>query len=64
LKKAYTQDYHYTYTDDAMVVEAMGEHIHLVDGNAENLKITGPKDLIIAEALMKADSPVFIHSKI
>ncbi len=64
LKRAYTKDYHYTYTDDAMVVEAMGEHIHLVDGNAENLKITGPKDLIIAEALMKADTPVFIHSKI
>ncbi|HTA83045.1 MAG TPA: 2-C-methyl-D-erythritol 4-phosphate cytidylyltransferase [Bacteroidia bacterium] len=64
LKKAYLQDFHYTYTDDAMVVEAMGEHIHLVDGNPENLKITGPKDLIIAEALMKADSQVFVSNKI
>jgi 2-C-methyl-D-erythritol 4-phosphate cytidylyltransferase len=64
LKKAYSQDYHYTYTDDAMVVEAMGEHIRLVDGNPENLKITGPKDLIIAEALMKADAQVFIPNKI
>ena len=63
LKKAYTQDYHYTYTDDAMVVEAMGEDIRLVDGNVENLKITGPKDLIIAEALMKAEAQVFIPNK-
>jgi 2-C-methyl-D-erythritol 4-phosphate cytidylyltransferase len=64
LKKAYSQDYHYTYTDDAMVVEAMGESIRLVDGNPENLKITGPKDLIIAEALMKAEAQVFIPNKI
>jgi 2-C-methyl-D-erythritol 4-phosphate cytidylyltransferase len=63
LKKAYLQDYHYTYTDDAMVVEAMGEHIRLVDGNVENLKITGPKDIYIAEALMKAESQVVVHAK-
>ncbi|HTB07127.1 MAG TPA: 2-C-methyl-D-erythritol 4-phosphate cytidylyltransferase [Bacteroidia bacterium] len=64
LKKAYTHDYHYTYTDDAMVVEAMGEAIRLVDGNPENIKITGPKDLIIAEALMKAEAQVFVPHKI
>jgi 2-C-methyl-D-erythritol 4-phosphate cytidylyltransferase len=46
-----------------MVVEAMGEHIRLVDGNVENLKITGPKDLIIAEALMKAEAQPFIPNK-
>ncbi|HTA26157.1 MAG TPA: 2-C-methyl-D-erythritol 4-phosphate cytidylyltransferase [Bacteroidia bacterium] len=55
IKKAYLQEYHYTFTDDAMVVEAMGENIHLVDGNAENIKITSPKDLAIAEVLLKAD---------
>jgi 2-C-methyl-D-erythritol 4-phosphate cytidylyltransferase len=64
IKKAYEQDYKYTFTDDATVVEAMGEHIRLVDGNTENLKITGPKDLIIAEALIKAESQVFIPNKI
>ncbi len=64
LKKAYEQDYKYTFTDDATVVEAMGEHIRLVDGNTENLKITGPKDLIIAEALLKAEAQAFIPTKI
>jgi len=56
LKKAYQQDYKYTFTDDATVVEAMGQQIRLVDGNSENLKITSPKDLIIAEALIKAEA--------
>ena len=64
LKKAYQQDYKYTFTDDATVVEAMGEQIRLVDGNTENLKITGPKDLIIAEALIKAEAQAFIPTKI
>lgn len=53
IKKAYQQDYKYTYTDDATVVEAIGEKIHLIDGNPDNIKITTPKDLVIAEALLK-----------
>ncbi len=64
IKKAYQQEYHYTYTDDAIVVEAMGEHIRLVDGNPENIKITGPKDLLIAEVLLKAEAQPFIPTKI
>jgi len=56
IKKAYEQEYHYAYTDDAMVVEAMGEDIRLVDGNPENIKITSPKDLLIAEVLLKSES--------
>lgn len=64
LKKAYQQDYKYTFTDDATVVEAMGEEIRLVDGNPDNLKITSPKDLIVAEALMKAEAQSFIPNKI
>jgi 2-C-methyl-D-erythritol 4-phosphate cytidylyltransferase len=64
LKKAYEQDYKYTFTDDATVVEAMGEQIRLVDGNPENIKITSPKDLIVAEALMKAEAQSFTPNKI
>jgi 2-C-methyl-D-erythritol 4-phosphate cytidylyltransferase len=56
IKKAYQQEYHYTFTDDAMAVEAMGENIRLVDGNPENIKITSPKDLLIAEVLLKAEA--------
>ena len=41
-----------TYTDDASVVEAFGFDITLVDGNRENIKITTPYDLKIAETLI------------
>ena len=40
------------FTDDASVVEAKGHAINLVDGNYENIKITLPKDFLIANALL------------
>jgi len=52
LKKAYNQNYNKNFTDDANVVESIGEKIHLVNGNIENIKITTPVDLIIAETLL------------
>jgi len=51
--KAYEQEYSSTYTDDASVLEKMGEKIVLTKGNPENIKITRPIDLIIAAALIK-----------
>ncbi len=52
IKKAFLQEYHHTFTDDASVLEAMGEKINLIEGNRENIKITTPQDLIIAEAII------------
>jgi 2-C-methyl-D-erythritol 4-phosphate cytidylyltransferase len=52
LTAAYQQEYKSQFTDDASVVEAMGVHIALVNGNSENIKITEPFDLRIAELLM------------
>ena len=41
-------------TDDAMVVEQYGKtKVNFVDGSYENIKITTPEDLVIAEALLK-----------
>ena len=41
-------------TDDAMVVESMtGERVKLVEGSYENLKVTTPEDMVIAECLLK-----------
>lgn len=54
LKKAYKQPYNDNFTDDASVVEAMGRSITLVEGNRENIKITTPFDLTVAEALFNA----------
>lgn len=52
LHKAYLQDYTPFFTDDASVVENDGIKIHLVEGNRENIKITSPLDLKIAQALL------------
>lgn len=51
LLKAYGQDFSPLFTDDASVVEAMGEPVSLVEGNRENIKITTPFDLLIAQAV-------------
>lgn len=43
-----------TVTDDAMVVEQMmGRKVKLVRGSYENIKITTPEDLLIAEAFLE-----------
>jgi len=51
LRQAYCQEYTDWFTDDASVVEALGEKVHLVDGNRENIKLTTPFDLKLAEML-------------
>ena len=52
LKAANKQPYNDGFTDDASVVEAFGFNITLVEGNRENIKITTPYDLKIAEVLI------------
>lgn len=53
LKRAYSQDFSEDFTDDATVIESLGIEINLVEGNYENIKITRPADLKIAESLLK-----------
>jgi len=53
IKRAYNRITDDSFTDDASVLEAMGETIRLFEGNRENIKITHPDDLLIAQALMK-----------
>ena len=52
LKAANRQPYNNGFTDDASVVEAFGFDVTLVEGNRENIKITTPYDLKIAEVLI------------
>jgi 2-C-methyl-D-erythritol 4-phosphate cytidylyltransferase len=40
-------------TDDAMLVEAIGEDVFVVQGSSHSLKITTPTDLLLAEALLQ-----------
>lgn len=54
LRQAYRQPYAPQFTDDASVVEALGERITLVEGNRENIKLTTPADLLLAKGIMEA----------
>ena len=51
LRRAYEQTYTDMFTDDASVVETLGEKVYLVEGNRENIKLTTPFDLKLAELL-------------
>ena len=56
IKAANRQPYNDGFTDDASVVESYGYQITLVEGNRENIKITTPYDMIVAEALLTPSS--------
>jgi 2-C-methyl-D-erythritol 4-phosphate cytidylyltransferase len=53
LLPAFQIDYKERFTDEATVVEAFGLKISLVEGDEDNIKITRPVDLLIAEALLE-----------
>ena len=52
LLDAYDTEYQENFTDDASVVENAGYKIYLSEGNEENIKITSPIDLKMAEMLL------------
>lgn len=57
LRRAYEQRFIESFTDDASVVEALGEQVAGVEGNRENIKLTTPFDLVIAKTLMECWIP-------
>jgi len=52
LLPAYAQPYRESFTDEASVVEAYGGKVFLLNGEANNIKITTPIDLVIAENIL------------
>lgn len=52
LLPAYQAPFRDSFTDDATVVEAAGHAVHLIGGDADNIKITLPGDLLLAERLL------------
>jgi len=54
IKKAYESKDDPSLTDDASVAERAGHIISLFEGSYENIKITTPEDLIVAEALLQS----------
>lgn len=53
IKKAYQTREDPGLTDDASVAERAGHLISLFEGSYENIKVTTPEDLVVAEALLK-----------
>jgi 2-C-methyl-D-erythritol 4-phosphate cytidylyltransferase len=53
MRDAFSNAYQSTFTDCASVLEYAGYPIHLIDGSYENIKITTPEDLLLAEAFLK-----------
>jgi 2-C-methyl-D-erythritol 4-phosphate cytidylyltransferase len=51
---AYAVEYQERFTDEATVVETAGHPVHLVEGEINNIKITMPADLSIAELLLRS----------
>ncbi len=56
LIEAYSLPYQPSFTDDASVVEQFGHPVTLVEGDPNNLKITRPVDLAVAEYLLNQDA--------
>ena len=52
LKEAFEQVYQPSFTDEANVLEASGKEVYLIEGEYENIKITRPLDLAIAEYIL------------
>ncbi|AZB41229.1 2-C-methyl-D-erythritol 4-phosphate cytidylyltransferase [Bacillus sp. FJAT-42376] len=44
---------HYQGTDDASLIERLGQKVHVITGTYANLKLTTPEDLLIADAILK-----------
>lgn len=42
-----------SYTDDCAAMEGLGVPVYLTEGSEENLKITTPLDLVVAEEILK-----------
>ena len=45
---------HLTLTDDCSAMDMMGVRTHIVEGDAGNIKLTEPVDMVLAEAILKS----------
>ena len=57
LKRAYSQADLTGATDDAELVERLGETVHAVEGDVRNIKITRPADLKLTRAILGVQPP-------
>jgi 2-C-methyl-D-erythritol 4-phosphate cytidylyltransferase len=53
IEEAYKKFGNIPVTDDAMLVEKLGRQVRIVMGAYDNIKITTPEDLVLAEAIAR-----------
>ncbi len=58
LKKAFRQEYRPVFTDEATVVESLGEKIYLAEGEVGNIKITTETDMETARILLNSNNQI------
>ncbi|UII56049.1 2-C-methyl-D-erythritol 4-phosphate cytidylyltransferase [Cytobacillus spongiae] len=65
LHKAYekAEQDHFLGTDDASLVERLGERVVIVEGNYDNIKLTTPEDLYFAEAILQKNRKQIVNEK-
>jgi len=63
LLPAYQIDYKDKFTDEATVVEAYGMKVSLLEGEENNIKITSPLDLLIAEKILEKSQESGVGSR-
>ena len=58
LRKGYSflKEYPVAVTDDASLVEASGHPVAVAEGSYENIKVTTPEDLLLAEKILEKQS--------
>ena len=56
IKGAFTKavEKHLPLTDDCSAMDMMGVKTHVVEGDAGNIKLTEPMDMVLAEAILKS----------
>ncbi|MSR18185.1 MAG: 2-C-methyl-D-erythritol 4-phosphate cytidylyltransferase [Phycisphaerales bacterium] len=57
LRRAYAQEQLSGATDDAMLVERLGEPVLIIEGDRSNMKVTDPEDLVMIRLLMGMRPP-------
>jgi 2-C-methyl-D-erythritol 4-phosphate cytidylyltransferase len=52
LRRAYEQDDLSSCTDDAQVIEKLGEPVHVIEGDSRNIKVTTPADIALIRSIL------------
>lgn len=52
------KEHNWQVTDDASMVEMAGYEVRIIEGNTDNIKITYPHDLLVAESILKINASI------